>query len=302
MQREDPRKPELSSKRSRSDHYLSSTTICIAVVVAIVLGTYALEGRTTATRTLTALCMPLGILWLVLLGSAITFRHRKRKSVFYAFLASFLLLSVGSNPVASSLFVGQVEWPETEPSATTADPFRCVIVLGGCISITSNGTPEGNRDGERIISAAQLWHQGLTQSILCTGATPSGIDDPSEVGKELLISLGVPADVIFAVGGENTSQEMKKLDLFFRQPPATFPDSNGSSKIGLITSAFHLRRAMRLAQAKGVTDQVDLEPIPTAFRQSNLGSLSPRLIVPSAESAMDFALAMKESLAKIVGR
>jgi uncharacterized SAM-binding protein YcdF (DUF218 family) len=302
MQRDDPRQPELSSKRSRSDQYLSATTICIAVVVAIVCGTYALEGRTTATRTLTAICMPLGILWLVLLGSAITFSHRKRKSVFYAFLASFLLLSVGSNPVASSLFLGQVEWPETEPSATTADPFRCVIVLGGGISVTSNGTPEANREGERIISAAQLWHQGLTQSILCTGATPSGTHDPSDVGKELLISLGVPAEVIFKIGGENTSQEMKKLDLFFRQLPAGFPDSNGSSKIGLITSAFHLSRAVRLAQAEGVTDQVDLEPIPTAFRQSTLGGISPRLLVPSAESAMGFGLAMKESLAKIVGR
>ena len=294
--------PEISSKRTRSDLFVAALTICLGLVAFIVLGTFAIEGRTPATRAATALCMPLGVLWLILLGSAIAFSKRKRKSVCWAFSIAFAVLSIGTSPIISKIMVRQVEWPESDSAETSAPPFRTAIVLGGGVRVTANGNAEAGRDGERVISAAQLWHQGLTRSIICTGESPTEDHHPKDLGRQLLISLGVPPEVIFTVGGENTSQEMQKLDLFFRQIPESFPQTNGFDKVALITSAFHLSRAVRLAEASGLDNRIELEPFPTCFRSTTFDTISPKLLIPDADSATNFALAMKEMLAKIAGR
>jgi uncharacterized SAM-binding protein YcdF (DUF218 family) len=289
-------------KRGHADLFLHAVTICLGLAGFIVLGTFAVEGRTYATRAATALCMPMGLLWMLLLGSVIAFSRRKRKSVFVAFTIAFALLTVGANSIASQIFLRQIEWPEAEPTATTTTPYRSVIVLGGGIVVTAQGTPEAGQDGERVISAAQLWHRGLTKSIICTGEDPNGEYHPKDLGKQMLVSLGVPAEVIFRVGGENTTQEMQKLKLFFKQSHEGFPDSKPSEKVALITSAFHLNRAVRLAEAEGLDQQIELEPIATCFRTTPIGMLSPRKIIPDADAAADFGRALKETLAKIVGR
>ena len=292
----------LPVKRGPSDQFAFAATLCLFLVCVIVLGTFAIEGRTVATRAITSLCMPLGILWLLLLGCAIAFSRRKRKSVCIAFTIAFVLLSLGANPIAAQIFLRQIEWPEEQPTATTSVPFRSVIVLGGGVGVTAAGTPEAGQDGERVISAAQLWHQGLTKSIICTGEDPSGEHHPKDLGEQLLVSLGVPAEVIFRVGGENTSQEMQKLKLFFNQSHDGFPGRTEAGKVALITSAFHLSRAVRLAEAEGLDQKIEIEPLATCFRVSDAIPISPRMLVPDGEAAADFGRAFKEILAKIVGR
>ncbi|KAA1260885.1 hypothetical protein LF1_34270 [Rubripirellula obstinata] len=293
---------KLPVKKGHADLFLHAVTICIGLAGFIILGTYVIEGRTNATRAATALCMPLGLLWMLLLGSLIAFCRRKRKSVFVAFTIAFVLLTVGANSIASQIFLRQIEWPEEQPTATTATPFRSVIVLGGGIGVTAAGTPEAGQDGERVISAAQLWHQGLTKSIICTGEDPGGEFHPKDLGEQMLASLGVPAEAIFRVGGENTAQEMQKLRLFFKQPQEGFPERSELGKVALITSAFHLKRAVRLAEAEGLDQQIELEPLATCFRTSTFGTISPRRLIPDADAAADFGRALKETLAKFAGR
>ena len=293
---------QLPVKRGRSDLFLFAATICLGLACFIVLGTFAFEGRTSATRAATSLSMPLGILWLLLLGCAIAFSRRKRKSVCVAFTIAFVLLSVGANPIASQVFIRQIEWPEEQPTATTGTPYRSVIVLGGGLGVTAAGTPEAGRDGERVISAAQLWHQGLTKSIICTGESPTEKNHPKDLGEKFLVSLGVPAEVIFRVGGENTSQEMQKLKLFFNQSHDGFPHPEEAEKVALMTSAFHLSRAMRLAKGEGLDQKIEIEPLATSFRVTDAIPISPKMLIPDANAAADFARTLKEVLAKIVGR
>ena len=101
---------------------------------------------------------------------------------------------------------------------------------------------------------------------------------------------------------------MKDLSRFFKQVPDQFPPISASTLtaksvrplggVALITSAFHMGRAMRLAQG----ERLDFEPFPTCYRSSVAGTVSPKLLIPSADAASDFGRALKEVLAKLVGR
>ncbi len=276
-------------------------TLIIAIIVtlgfaaAFVALSYVIEGKTLATRTATSMAMPIGLAWLSSMCFALWFGLRRIWSAGFCFAMICALIYVTGNIYFSSRLMTQLEWPEQDIVTKRDKPFRCVVVLGGGMTVSSLGTPELGADGERIFSAAQLWHSGETVSIICTGATPDGRFNPGDIGKEVLLTTGVPEDVVYVVKGENTTQEMQILKELFQNPPADFPTAG---EIALVTSAFHMRRAMRLAEAEGL----EFVPFPCAFRTTVFGSFEPSRWIPVSEGTGNFALALKERLGMLVGR
>jgi uncharacterized SAM-binding protein YcdF (DUF218 family) len=67
-------------------------------------------------------------------------------------------------------------------------------------------------------------------------------------------------------------------------------------RVGLVTSAWHMARAMPLARDA----QLDLQPLPADFRTPQ--TWSPIWIIPGEGSFQDTGLACKEMLARVVGR
>jgi uncharacterized SAM-binding protein YcdF (DUF218 family) len=160
------------------------------------------------------------------------------------------------------------------------------------------------------VMAAQMWHAGKTEAIICTGeddfvpeatsGTSNSIDkrdlhNPARLGVDVLMSLGVPRDRLFRIGGVNTSAEMKNLVQFLKAPPASFPNAGS---LGLITSAFHIRRAMRLASQ----ESLDLSPIPVSFRTGVPEPLRLADFVPTVSAGSQFFVVIREHLARLVGR
>ena len=85
-----------------------------------------------------------------------------------------------------------------------------------------------------------------------TGIGGKGVD-MSEATTRIWTEAGIPAERITQLGGMNTSQEMIELRQFLGEhPPA---------RVGLLTSAFHMPRAERLARKNGL----QLTPIPAGF-------------------------------------
>ncbi len=267
----------------------------LAFAISLVLLSYVVEGATTATRSATDLVMPVGMIWIGLFACAAFFALQKQRAAAGLFATLFAVLGITANPYVASKFIESVEWPERQPTATIDQPYRTVVVLGGGADITSLQTEELNASGERIFSAAQLWHAGLASSIICTGSSSDGVGHPREIGANLLESVGVPKQVIFKVAGENTTQEMAGLQEFFDNTPPSFPEMGD---IALITSGFHMRRAMRLA----ATRNLDFDPLPCGYRNEYFPRFSPRALIPNAEAADSFGLALKERLGGLVGR
>ncbi|WP_184305794.1 YdcF family protein [Aporhodopirellula rubra] len=285
--------------------------------VALVVTCYLQQGFVAAGRCATDLVMPVAGMWMGLLACTIWHASLRNRGPAFAFFGLFALWSIVGNGYFNRSLMSRVEAPlVTDPNpafekwTTLPDgregqlPLDAAVTLGGSAGLITDGFAEVYRDGERIVSAAQAYHAGMTQTIITTGTSSDGIGNPSEVGRELLVSLNVPDEHIFSIEGENTSQEMASLAEFLQNPPQAWLEQINASvgekyQIGLITSAFHIPRAIRLAKTNGL----DLIPLPCAFRneQTNRPFLAASL-VPNAEHLANFGQATKEILAWFLGR
>ncbi len=265
------------------------------VAIGFVTASLLIEGPSSAARTATTLVMPLGMIWLLLLIAGIWLAMQRQWLVAAGCGVLFLVLTVVGNGYVASRFIHRIELPEQPVSATPDKPYRAVVVLGGAAFVNDYGTTEVQRAGERILSAAQLWHSGVVAAIVCTGSGPTGKNHPHQLGAELLQSLGVPNEVIFHVDGENTSQEMEHLREFFGELPDTFPTTG---EFALITSAYHMRRALRLAE----TQQLAFAPLPCGYLGTATTTLVIRRFIPSAAAFDEFSMTLREHFAALVGR
>ncbi len=144
--------------------------------------------------------------------------------------------------------------------------------------------------------AARLYHAGKVGRIIVSGSQfmrTNAIDlDPGQESKLLLVQVGVPEERISLIEGLNTSQEMQSLRKWL--------DGNASGEptsLGIITSAWHLPRAMRLATA----NQIEATPLPANFHTTPLIP-SPHLVIPSGENLYWTQVALHEYLGQLLGR
>lgn len=276
----------------------------------IVAGTCWSDGLSTGQRVMTDLAMPIGLAWLAVFSAAVLQWLRGHRLAAGGLMATFLTIGVLFSPIVADVAYRSIETPplELSPLAAEAPHYTAVIVLGGGASRNIQGQAELNQAGERLALAAKLWHAGKVDAIVCTGtAKPRQVaaasaesmefepDDPAEIGREILMALGVPNDHIFRSPGQNTAAEMQHLVKFLAHPPAGFP---ASDRLGVITSAYHLPRAVRLSQAVGL----QLVPLPAGTRGTAKNQRGMGIIVPTAAAGDALATAAKELLARMVGR
>jgi uncharacterized SAM-binding protein YcdF (DUF218 family) len=277
-------------KLSPTGHLLPPLVVCaLAITVA-----YAAFGITIVEKSLTALAMPVGLVWLILLAWVyICFCLGQRKTAIGAGIALMLVWGFGNFFVANAL-VKNLERPFLGFEPADLQPLDVVAVLGGGTTTNANAQPQLARSGERIAMAAKLFLAGKTDRIICTGTQTyiSSDDDldTAEESKAILVKLAIEPESIDTIPGANTSQEMQQLKKWL----ANHPDAQ---RIGIITSAWHLKRAMRLAKATGI----DATPIPADFL-SRYPTVSSDWIIPSSENLDHSTLAIKEYLAALVGR
>ena len=271
-----------------------SLRVAVAVVVGLCVllaGWTALtEGFLLATQTITNLAMPMGLAWVGLLVLSMMTWHQRHRFLAVLLACIFLLLTAAGSRNLGNVMFQMIEMPEPVENASSAASYDVVIVLGGSTKRSPNGTPELSCDGERVVSAAQAWHAGRTKQIICTGEDPLGVQSPAQLTEEILVSLGVPAKAILQLGGENTIGEMRSLQSHFKETPP--------ARLGLITSSFHMKRAMRLARDHGI----HADPLPVAYRSLSDRGFRVRDLVPSGPAASSVAMAGKELLAGFFGR
>lgn len=277
---------------------------------AVVAGTCWSEGVSTGQRVMTDLAMPVGLAWLTALAAAVYQALRGRRAAACGLAVAFVAIWVLFCPLVAAFAFRVTETPPLAPAPTAADAprFAAVIVLGGGAGRNAEGQAELGQAGERLALAAKMWHAGKVDALVCTGTVkpwpaaasptqPAGYepDDPAEIGREILAALGVPENRIFRAPGQNTAAEMQHLRTFLDQPPAGFP---AGGPLGVITSAYHLPRAMRLARAR----DLELTPLPAGSRGHMNNRRGIGIVVPNASAGEAVAMVAKEWLARVVRR
>lgn len=251
-----------------------------------------LPGAFFASKWLGSLLMPPGLVWLALLTGtawALARRHAGRWAI-AALLAAFW---VTSNGWLGAWMLRRLEAPFRGPLAE--GPFDAVAVLGGGTSTRPDGTPQGSPSGDRILTAARLHHRGATARLVTTGTAVEGLFTTETFSLAhhtavLLGELGVPeAEIVELEGPRNTKEEIEALAALCR--------ARGWGRVGLVTSAWHLRRAMVHARRVGL----DVTPIAADFRG---GRPLPNALelLPSAEGMVRTRVALWELLGVLAGR
>jgi len=257
-------------------------------------GAGLVSGPTMVEKLLTALANPVGLIWLGLIGLVYFCILNRQSWPALSGFACWLILTVGGNQLVADWLANSLESPFQNIDIFHMEPFDTVVVLGGGTSSLQNGRSQLSNSGDRIATAARLYHAGQVKRLVCTGtqtfrSTPKDLH-PREEAAEILLGLGVPANFVLQMKGDNTSQEMANLKKWIDQ-------NDAGGRVGILTSAWHLPRAIRLAKSQGL----EVQPIPSNFTSRPFAP-SPNLVVPSGENLMVTGQIMKEYLARLVDR
>lgn len=207
-------------------------------------------GLLDLQRLVTALMMPLALgLGLVLVGGLI--RGGKAARRLGALLAGsgIGLVWVAALPFTAQYLMGKLESAYPPMAATDCPRADAILVLGGALQPLLEGdvTPRLNRGSDRVWVAARLYRAGCAARIVVSAGGVMGppLRAPeTEAIAGFLVDLGVPVSALVL---EAESRNTRGNAAFSRLLLAPM----GIDQVLLVTSAWHLRRAVPLFEREG---------------------------------------------------
>jgi len=185
---------------------------------------------------------------LFVLGVALYLVRLRRGAVGLMALATVLLLIVGYSPLGNLLLLPLSErFPAWHAAGAPPDG---IIVLGGAIDSDASdarGSIELDASAERVMAMLVLARQFPHARIVYSGGSANLITDgaaEAPIAGRLLQSFGIAADRITLEGRSRTTDENAA---FTRDLVAPKPGERWL----LVTSAFHMPRAMAVFRAAG---------------------------------------------------
>lgn len=201
------------------------------------------------TKLLPLFFYPVGtVIMLTVLGMILVFR-RRRLAVALVSLAA-LWLWVASMPVFADWAIGTLERQYPAQPIHETQRSDVAIVLGGAVSQPAPPRVDLdlNKSSDRILQAVRLHKAGRVDRVLVTGGNVPWRPDfqpEAELIRSLLVEWGVPPDSV-AIAGEsrNTYENALEIkEMWYKEP---------FESALLITSAYHMPRAMAVFEKMGV--------------------------------------------------
>lgn len=227
------------------------------------------------------------VLLAVGLGCVLLTRHNIRSAISVLALAGFVY-ALSTQLVANSL-AQPLESAYPQPAVKQLQGDAIVMLGGGAVLGTPDGNGQGNLLGHcanRLITTDRLYRQLHIPVILSGGPLYSVHKHPvSEalIARRELIALGVPAsDITTEIRSRNTQQ-----NAVFTKP---ILQQKGIKQPILVTSAFHMRRAVMNFHKAGIS----VIPYPTDYQVSRVQEPYEFRWLPSARALSLSAISIKE--------
>lgn len=239
-------------------------------------------------KVISVFIMPINIVLILLIFSAVFFKKRPRTS-FKCLVSALLLLFISSMPIVSDTFMYSIE-DNYEAFTRASRPVDYIIVLGNghysndALPVTSQ-LKVGSL--QRLVEALRIYQAHPEARIITSGFAGNDPVSNAEKVKQSLILLGVPEQKIISENFPKDTEEEAQL---------ISPRVQGATVV-LITNADHMPRAMKYFQEQGVY------PIaaPTGYWVKN--HHNPKSwgdYFPSAKKLQQTTIAWYESLGRLV--
>ncbi|MEX2575737.1 MAG: YdcF family protein [Halofilum sp. (in: g-proteobacteria)] len=194
---------------------------------------------------------------LILVGTFLFWRRRNASAtalIGIGVLGLYLL----ATPAVSGWLMQSLERGHEPAALDSYSNADVIVALGGGIMPPAPPQRTSNLQDsvDRVRTAAHLYHAGKAPRIITTGRRPYLDVGPTaaEAAAGLLEEFGVPSDAIIAPGNSSSTRE-DALSVH-----AVIERENMDSVL-LVTSAFHMRRALGVFEAAGI----DATPVPTDY-------------------------------------
>jgi uncharacterized SAM-binding protein YcdF (DUF218 family) len=274
------------------------------VAAASCLALMAVQARSLieVQKFISYMLLPTGLLWLGLLAVVLGLLAERRWKWFAATLLLWLAYTATGNVYVGTWLMRLLENDVPPVAVQDLPKMDAVFVLGGGTDRAPDGMPQLNNSGDRVFKAAAIYHAGITPVLVCSGTSFSGFDkeghkrDQARDTAALWTSVGVPATAIRMIPGAlvTSSEVASYKDLILGE---------GWRRVGLVSSAWHLPRALRSFKRLGLEKQgVEIVPIGSDY-MGNPGLIwSPIWAVPRWEGFQLVNRAVWELGGMLVGR
>ena len=257
----------------------------------------AIYGQSMAEKSVTALLQPIGLVWLGL-SLVVYFCLLWRRYIAAATcFVCWLVLTVAGNQIVSNSLAASLESRYYHMNPYEGKFHEYGLVLGGGSITAPSGQSQLGMAGDRLAVAGRMYYAGQIKKIICTGTQSFASEqkkDPADTAFDILKGLGVPESDLIALEGANTFEEIANLKQWIAKEREA---GNDPGRVAVITSAWHLPRAQRLA----IEIEVDVSPMPANFL-SEPDAASPHVVIPGAYQTLVTSQVLKEFLAGLVKR
>jgi len=167
-----------------------------------------------------------------------------------------LVLVVCSSPLSTWLY-SQHERTYQPVSVTDSPVADAIVMLGGGVGIPLPPRVESQLGGNRTLHAFRLYKARKAPLIIISGGNKfpqTGVKSESHYTAEILESWGVPGNaMILETNSRNTHENAVQVQRML--------EARGIDRILLVTSAFHMPRAIKTFQHVGL----DAIPSPSGY-------------------------------------
>ena len=183
--------------------------------------------------------------WIIILLLLALFAKKKYKRPRYLYSALILVIIFSSSPFYKMVFD---YWKIKRE--TTYQKFDAGILLGGMISLSSTvDNIQFNEHNDRLLNTIELFHKGIIENIIITGASGSLSSDMKEADilKSFLTRIGIPKEKIIVENqSKNTHENATYTELTCRELEMD------KYSFLLITSDYHMRRSLSCFKKTGL--------------------------------------------------
>ena len=194
----------------------------------------------------------LGLLALLLLGL------KRRRAALVFVLSSFAWLWTFSSAAMANFLMDYLEEPFTQTIMSVVPEAEAIVLLGGATRGDTQRAqvPDLNQRADRLVHAVALYKARKAPLVVVSGGSPVGGRPEAAQMRDLLMLMGVPLRAMQLERESRTTRENARY-------AGELLRERGVQRILLVTSAFHMRRALPLFENEGL----DVVPAPTDFQR-----------------------------------
>jgi uncharacterized SAM-binding protein YcdF (DUF218 family) len=197
-------------------------------------------------------------------------------------------------PVADALLRPLEEQAKVAEAQAPACCYEAIVVLGGGMTPAAPPylmDPQLSEAGNRVWYAARLYHRGIAKKIIVSGGSFAAYSaapatSEAEAMRRFLIDLGVPSEaIVLERNSLNTLQNIRNV----RQMV-------GDARVALVTSGYHMPRALMLARRTGL----NVGAFPTDWRAPAAVRSTWDNWVPSVDALAWSSISLREHMALLL--